>query len=93
VPDILIDRGLLERIMDKYFQIEAENRAYFSLASRAAAGKPGDAWLRYAEAQKLEAAEQKKQSDGHRSILRDNLAVQDDDGVRGLLLTLFPNRQ
>jgi hypothetical protein len=91
--DIPIDRELLQRILEKHFQLEAENRAYFALAMRASVGKPSDAWLRYAEAHAAEAIREKKQSEGHRKILHDNLASRDDDGVRRLLSTLFPGRQ
>lgn len=92
MPRIPIDCDLLRRIVEKYFQLEAENRAYFLAAYRAGVQKPG---LRtnFADAIAEETARQKEQSAGHRSILRDSLAAQDADAVHQTLSALFPRQK
>jgi hypothetical protein len=92
MPDFPIDRDLFQRILERYFQLEAENRAYRSLADFGAAGKPG---LRteYAEAHSVVALHEKEQSAGHRKILRDSLDAQDAAAVHQTLSALFPRQK
>ena len=92
MSQILIDCDLLQHIVEKYFQLEAENRAYFSLAFRGAVDKPG-LHLQYVEAHATEAIREKEQTEGQRSILRGNLDAQDAVAVHQTLSALFPRKR
>jgi hypothetical protein len=89
VPDFPIDGELLERLIEKYFELRAENRAYLAMVSRASITNPTKA-LQYANLWKKEVAVQRAETEGHRSILRNSLDSGDFAAVQRILFALFP---
>jgi hypothetical protein len=91
MSQILVDCDILRRLLEKYFHLEAENRAYFFAAYRAGVQKPG---LRtsFADAIAEETARQKEHSAGHRSILQRNLDARDADAFHQTLSALLPRQ-
>jgi hypothetical protein len=89
LSQILIDRDLLRRLLEQYFQWDIDNRAYRCLASRASILNP-DAALQYGSLYESEVEAQRKQGAGSRRHLLDTLAAQDDDAFRKALSDSFP---
>jgi hypothetical protein len=91
MPDILIDRELLQRILDRCFELDIDNRAHRAMVSRASAKNPGMA-AQYAAFVTEEIAVQQNSFEGTRRILLDSLASGDDAAFRRTLVGLFPPR-
>ena len=89
MSDVLIDRELLQRFVDKHFELVAENAAYLNLMNRARIDQP-DVAHRYVTARLDETEKQLPQTQGLRKFLTKTLAAEDDDAFRKALSDLLP---
>ena len=92
MPQILIDRELLQRILDDYFESEADRRAHLAIAQRGVQKHP-EASHAYFEAHARECEQQLSQTEGFRDSLSDQLRTQDDDAFLAALNAQFSARQ
>jgi len=91
MSQLLIDRELLQRILDSHFELEAENRAYLGFAQFGIRKNPV-AGQRYFETLAEQKAKELSQMEGHYRILKETLSGQDDDAFLASLSAKFPPR-
>jgi len=89
MPEISIDREFLRRFVQKYIELEVDNRAYRALASRASMQNLVAA-QRYSALQDEEVHRQQTEFDGILHILEDSLDGGDDAAFRSTLYSLIP---
>jgi len=91
MSQILIDREILQRLLDRHFELTAENAAYLTLMNRARMDNP-EAAHRYVTLRLDETEKQLSQTQGHRNHLSQALSAEDDDAFRLALSHLCPRR-
>lgn len=93
MASVLIERELLQRILDRCHELDIDSRAHRAMVSRASASakNPGMATL-YSDLVTQEIAAQRIASEGSRRILADTVASGDDAAVHKTLSGLFPPR-
>ncbi len=91
MSQVQLDREFFGRFLERFFELEIDNRAYRALAARAARQKP-ESGLRYAAFQDAEVDEQQKQFEEIRRSLNRELAAEDDAAFQRTLSSLFPPR-
>jgi len=91
VSQILIDREILRRMVEKHFELEVDNRAYRALLQRALLSNPGPAGL-MDQFLHDEREKQSAQYAGSLRLLRDTQAAEDDAAFLRLLSSQFPSR-
>jgi hypothetical protein len=91
MADIPIDRNLFQRILNRYFELEIENRAYGAMVTQAAITKPVAA-LEYARLYREAIPTCKAQFESSRRTLAAKLDAGDDAAAQRELADLFPPR-
>jgi hypothetical protein len=91
VAQILVDRDVLQRLLDEYFELAIEARAFRTLRNRSAARNLPLA-LEFEKAREGEEDTQRAQLDGVQRILRDSLASGDDTVFQTTLSSLSVGR-
>jgi hypothetical protein len=92
MSNILIDRELLQRLVDRHFELVAENAAYLNLMNRARVGNDPEVAHRYVTARLQETEKQLLQTQGLRIHLEKMLDDEDDDAFQRALSDLCPPR-
>ena len=91
MSEILIDRNLLQRILDAHLELEVEARAFRKMRNQFGIGN-ADRLLQFGQAHQEASREQRSQIEGIYRALREALDCQDDTAVLYRLSTLFPPR-
>ena len=79
MSQIMIDRELLQRILDVYFELEAENRAYLGVQQEAQLKTSGQPTIHYyVNAVKTKKVKELSEIQGLRLALRDMVQTKDD---------------
>ncbi|MGA8911078.1 MAG: hypothetical protein WB524_25955 [Acidobacteriaceae bacterium] len=89
MSQVLIDGELVWRIMEAHFELDADNRAYRKLASKASMTN-FPAAQRFVEHQAAEAKKELSHFANHLKTLRSCLDSEDDAGVQSFLRSHFP---
>jgi hypothetical protein len=92
---ILVDRDLLQRVLDVYFDLESENRAYFGIWQSMQLYGPSEiqAGLQKYHAQvQVEKAKELSGTEGVRSALREKVRAEDDASFLPKLISRFAPR-
>ena len=78
MSQILIDRELLQRILDVYFEIDAENRAYLGIQQKAQLTTNDQGAIhRYTALLEAKTAQELSGTQGLQTALRDQVQTQD----------------
>jgi hypothetical protein len=91
MSQILIDRDLLQRMLDRFFELDADVRAHRWIVTQAGVKNPS-VWARYGDEHQKRAAEELAQMGGLPERLRETLVSEDDDAFRRTLYDQFPGR-
>jgi hypothetical protein len=89
MSQITIDRELLQRVLDAYFQEWADARAHLGLAQKLDMKRP-DAGRQYFDIHKQEATKELSQDAGNITRLRETLRDGDDEAFVSVLKARFP---
>ena len=92
MSQILIDRDLLQRILDAYFDAETDRRAHFGIAHRGQLLHPENG-RRYFDAHALELEKERSESQYQQNSLHDQLQTQDDAAFLAELEATFPQKR
>lgn len=85
---ISLEREVLRRLVNRYFESDSQACAYRQLVSRAAIGNPALAAEYVAEHERL-TAQQLEATEGLRSCLADAFVAKDDAQIREILHAQF----
>lgn len=92
MSQILIDRDVLQRLLDEHLELEIEARSFRTLRNRSA-WKNLPLVLQFEEARAAEKSAQRVQIQGTYRIMKDCLADGDDNSFQTALASLFPHRK
>jgi hypothetical protein len=93
-PQILIDRELLQQILDEVFDLEAENRAYFGMQQKMQLrSRAQNKVAQYVAAVQEEKAKELSETEGLRTVLRDQVQTQGDAAFLARLVPRFSPRR
>lgn len=91
MPDVSVDREVLQLLLTDYFEMRAQSAARIAVLNRNR-DKNLAAAQKYVAALRDEEEIQRTQNLGLENRLRDSLACGDDDSFRRALGALFPGR-
>ena len=89
MSQITIERELLHRVLDAYFQEEAEARAYRGMAQKISLKRP-EVGQQYFDIHEQETKEELSQQEGIRARLSETLRTEDDVAFLYALKAKFP---